>query len=674
MDQDKKEIKKKIDELRLTIEDHNYRYYVLSQPSIADKEYDDLLKKLIDLEKSHPEFYDANSPTQRVGVKLESSLETVPHRTKMYSLDNCYSMEELFDWQKRVQKGLTGEKVTYVAELKIDGVSAALTYDQGEFVLGATRGDGFTGEDVTSNLRTIRSIPLKLKHNKNQVIPSVLDVRAEIYMNKNDFEELNNERKLKNEILFANPRNATSGSVKLLNSTITARRKLSCFVHSFGVIEAGPEMATQWEFLSIAKSYGFVVDQHDRLCENFDQVVLFCKEFERRRNEIPYEVDGVVIKVNSFKQQQALGATLKSPRWAIAYKFPAYQATTTIRDIVVQVGRTGVLTPVAELEPVECAGVTISRATLHNFEEIERLGVHKGDRVLLERAGDVIPKIIQVVDSKKGERKKFFQVPQHCPECLGKVVKYKDGDVAYRCSNSLCPKQIEKGLIHFSSRGAMDIEGLGEVVVQGLLSQGLVKDFADIYLLNKKNLLRLPLFKDKKAKNLLLSIEHSKQQPLSRLLYGLGIDHIGEKAASVLAQRFLDIDHLLKARKEDFLSIAEIGEVMAESLKNFFHQKTTLNLIEKFKDLGLNMKEPKVQTSRNILNGRKFLFTGELKAFTRSEAARIVKDFGGDVVSAISRNTDYLVAGENPGSKYQKAISLNVKILTEEQFKEMIHV
>ena len=672
MAKDQKETKKMIDTLRQTIEEHNNRYYVLSQPSIADKEYDDLLKKLIDLEKENPELFDINSPTQRVGVKLESSAETVSHRAKMYSLDNCYSMDELADWQKRVQKGLEGERATFVTELKIDGVSAALTYKNGEFVLGATRGDGLTGENVTTNLRTVRAVPLKLKRDKNHLVPSMLDVRAEIYMNKLDFEELNNERKAKNEIVFANPRNAASGSLKLLDARITANRKLSCFVHSFGVVEDGPKMTTQWEFLELAKAYGFVVDKYARLCDTFEKVVAFCKEFERRRSEIPYEVDGVVVKVNAFEQQQKLGATLKSPRWAIAYKFPAYQATTTVKDIVVQVGRTGVLTPVAELEPVECAGVVISRATLHNFDEIKRLGVCRGDRVLLERAGDVIPKIIQVVESSRDRKKKFFEVPQNCPECGARVVKDKEGDVAYRCANSLCPKQIEKALTHFASRNAMDIEGLGEVAVKELLAQDLVKDFADIYILTKNQLLKLPLFKDKKAENLLESIERSKRQPLSRLLYGLGIVHIGEKAASVLAQRFSDMDHLLKARKEDFLTIHEIGEVMAESLENILYQKSTLNLIAKLKQLGLNMKEPKPRRSKDSFKGLKFIFTGELQAFTRNEASMAVKDLGGETVSAISSKTDYLVAGENPGSKYQKAMRLNVKILNEQQFKEMI--
>lgn len=670
MASDKKTIKKMINDLRERIEDHNYRYYVLSQPTISDKEYDDLLKKLIKLEHDHPEFYDKNSPTQRVGVKMEAAGPTVTHRAKMYSLDNCYSIQELEEWQARVKKAIKTEPVSYVAELKIDGVSAALTYRNGEFVLGATRGDGATGEDVTPNIKTIRSVPLKLKETKKGSLPNLLDVRAEIYMSKADFEQLNKTRKNNSEIVFANPRNATSGSVKLLDSTITAERNLNCFIHSFGVVEGGPAMATQWDFLQLAKEYGFVVDVNSRLCKNFEEVVAFCEEFQKKRNEISYEIDGVVVKVNSFAQQQKLGATLKSPRWAIAYKFPAHQATTKVKDIVIQVGRTGVLTPVAELEPVECAGVVISRATLHNFDEIKRLGVQKGDRVLLERAGDVIPKIVQVIE-KVGVRKKVFEPPEQCPECGTKIIKENEEDVAYCCPNSLCPKQMERGLFHFASRNAMDIEGLGEAVIDALLSQSLVKDFSDIYRLTKNDFLKLPLFKDKRADNLLEAIERSKKQPLSRLLYGLGIPHIGEKAASVLASRFLTMDGVMSANLGDLLAINEIGDVMAASILSFFKQKAVVRLVGRFKELGLNMVEPDAQPSRNTLKGLKFIFTGELKAITRGEASRIVKDLGGDVVSAISRQTDYIVVGENPGSKYQKAQELGVKILNEHQFIDL---
>lgn len=668
----KKAIKKTIEDLRERIEDHNYRYYVLNQPTISDKEYDDLLKKLIKLEHDHPELYDKNSPTQRVGVKMEAAGAAVKHLAKMYSLDNCYSIKELEEWQMRVKKTIKAEPVSYVAELKVDGVSAALTYRKGEFVLGATRGDGATGEDVTPNIKTIRSVPLKLKEGAKGAPPDLLDVRAEIYMNKIDFDQLNKERKDNSEVLFANPRNATSGSVKLLDSTITAGRNLNCFIHSFGVVEGGPAMVTQWDFLQMAKEYGFAVDNHSRFCKNFEEVVAFCEEFQSRRNDIPYEVDGVVVKVNSFAQQQKLGATLKSPRWAIAYKFPAHQATTKVKNIVIQVGRTGVLTPVAELEPVECAGVVISRATLHNFDEIKRLGLQKGDRVLLERAGDVIPKIVQVVE-KIGARKKVFEPPDQCPECGTKIIKENEEDVAYRCPNSLCPKQLERGLFHFASRNAMDIEGLGEAVIDALLSQSLVKDLSDIYRLTRNDFLKLPLFKDKRADNLLESIERSKKQPLSRLLFGLGIPHIGEKAASVLARRFSTMDDVMNANLGELLSINEIGDVMAASILSFFKQKAVIRLIEKLKGAGLNMTEPGMLPSKNTLKGLKFIFTGELKTFTRSDASRIVKDLGGDIVSSISRQTDYIVVGENPGSKYQKAQDLGVKILNEQQFRELIY-
>ncbi|MDP8266007.1 MAG: NAD-dependent DNA ligase LigA [Candidatus Aceula meridiana] len=666
------ESKKKIEILRSQIEEHNYCYYILNEPKISDKEYDVFLKELVALEKQFPSFADSNSPTQRVGVKLEAAGETVLHQAKMYSLDNTYSLDELKDWQARVIKGLGGEKVEYVAELKIDGISAALTYEKGEFVLGATRGDGVTGEDVTSNLRTIQSIPLKIKAGRGAEILNLLDVRAEVFMNKLDFDKVNQVRKKKGEAAFANPRNATSGSVKLLDSTITAKRKLQCVVHSFGVINGSRKIKTQSDFLNFAKKFGFPVSTYSKFCRSFDEVISYCVEFQQKRHEIPYEVDGVVVKVNSFAQQKNLGATAKSPRWAVAYKFPAQQVTTTIKSIVVQVGRTGVLTPVAELEPIECAGVTISRATLHNFEEVGRLGVKAGDRVLLERAGDVIPKIIKVTEKAKNTKR--FLIPKKCPECKENIIRVKEKDVALRCPNPLCPKQFEKSLIHFASRNAMDIEGLGDVVIQSLLEKRLAKDFADIYKLDKESLLTLPLFKDKKADNLLMNISKSKKQPLSRLLFGLGIMHIGQKASLVLAQHFGTIKNLACATIEDFIVIDEIGDVMAQSLYQFFHQPNTKKLIDKLKFCSVNMAEPKKSSVRETLKGVKFVLTGEMQSLTRSQATELIQKFAGEVISSISKNTNYLVAGQNPGSKYQKAKSLGVKIINEQQFKEMLYV
>ncbi len=666
-------IKNKIVNLQRTLEEHNHRYYALSDPIISDKEYDDLLKSLIDLERKFPEHVSKDSPTQRVGVKLESSGSSIRHTSKMYSLDNTYSMQELNDWKKRVEKKCLGQSIHYTVELKIDGISASLIYRNGIFFLGVTRGDGITGEDVTQNLKTVRSIPIKIFEKDLSKTPKNLEVRSEIYMTKNDFRLLNEDRKKKGELLFANARNATSGSAKLLDSTITAKRRLSCFVHSFGLLENDQDILNQWDFLNMIKSLGFCINPFNRLCKNFDEVISYCKEFESKRNEIPYEVDGVVIKVNLFSQQKKLGNTLKSPRWAVAYKFPAHQATTYIKDIVVQVGRTGVLTPVAELEPVECAGVTISRATLHNFDEIQRLGVQKGDRVLLERAGDVIPKIIKVVDSEKGKKRTNFLIPQKCPACKSRIVKQDDTQVAYQCVNPICPKQIERKLIHFASRNAMDIEGLGESVVGELLDKGLVKDFSDIYLLKKEDLLTLNLFKDKKADNLLSAIEESKKKPLSKLLFGLGIEHIGEKAAYVLATTFLNIDCILSAKIENFVEIDEVGDVMAESINNFFAQSSTKKLIKSLKSCGVSMIQPKENKISNILAEKKFVLTGELTAWTRGQASSLIKDLGGDVVSQVSKKTSFLLSGENPGSKYQKALKLGIPILNEEKFKEMIH-
>ncbi|MDP8264918.1 MAG: NAD-dependent DNA ligase LigA [Candidatus Aceula lacicola] len=667
------QIKKKIEQLCKELEHHNHQYYALSDPVISDKEYDDLLKRLIDFEKKFPQYFSENSPTQRVGVKMESLGQNVTHSAKMYSLDNTYSIDELYDWKGRIEKNCPDEIIQYAVELKIDGVSASLRYRDGQFVLGATRGDGTRGEDITANLRTIRFVPLQVIPDKVDKAPRNFEVRVEVYMTKPDFEKLNEGRKKKEDPLFANARNATSGSVKLLDSTITAKRRLSCFVHSRGIFEDKLKVESQWDFLNLMKNCGFCVNPYSRLCKNFNEVISYCKKFEEKRNEIPYEVDGVVIKVDSFKQQENLGATLKSPRWAVAYKFPAHQATTRIKDIVVQVGRTGVLTPVAELEPVECAGVTISRATLHNFDEIERLGVQKGDRILLERAGDVIPKIIKVVDSLKKEKRTPFSVPKKCPECKGAVVRESDIEVAYRCVNPSCPKQAERRFIHFASRNAMDIEGLGESVVKELLEKKLVQSFSDIYTLEKNDLLTLNLFKEKKADNLFGAIEKSKKQSLSRLLFALGIEHIGEKAAYVLADNFFNMDNICNAKLDDFISIDEIGGVMARSLQDFLKQRSTKSLLSKLKSCGVNMMQPKEKKKGNALSGQKFVLTGELKSWTRSEAISIIKRLGGNVVGSVSKNTTFVLAGENPGSKYQKALELGIPILNETKFKERIN-
>ena len=668
----KEEAKKRIQYLSDELNNHNHKYYVLSQPSISDKEYDDLLKELIDLESSFPEFLDINSPSQRVGSKLPSSADTVIHRAKMYSLDNTYSVDELKAWDQRVLKGLNAKICEYTVELKIDGISASLTYENGGFILGATRGDGASGENVTNNLRTVRSIPLKLKKKRPALLPAVLDVRGEVYMNRKDFDSLNKNRKKEGQDIFANPRNATSGSVKLLDSRVTSQRKLNYFIHSYGVIEGGPECNSQWEFFKLAKDWGFSVQDTSRLCKNIDEVIKYCIEFQQKRDGLPYEVDGVVIKVNSFLAQQKLGETLKSPRWAVAYKFPAFQATTRVDKIVIQVGRTGVLTPVAELEPVECAGVVISRATLHNFDEVERLKIKQGDRVLIERAGDVIPKIVKVVESKEVGSKEIFKAPVTCPECGSKVVKLKD-NVALKCINPRCSKKLERSILHFASRGAMDIEGMGEAVVNQLLDESKLEDISDIYFLKREDLLALELFKDKRADNLIDAIAKSKKQPLSRVLFGFGIPNIGEKAALTLAENFADIDSLINADMSDLESIHEIGSVMAESVVEYFKQETVKRTIAKLKEAGLKMTEPKKKQGLKIFENKRFVFTGELKTFTRSSAGSLVKEMGGSVVSTVSKNTDFIVIGDSPGSKYKKALELNIKIIDEKQFREMLN-
>ncbi|HOX54505.1 MAG: NAD-dependent DNA ligase LigA [Candidatus Omnitrophica bacterium] len=666
---DKAKARTELEKLRREIKHHDYRYYVLAQPEISDKEYDDLLYKLKKLEDQFPDLISPDSPTQRVSGQVLEGFKTVKHKTKMYSLDNTYSFEEIKDWQDRVKKILTKENIEYVAELKIDGLSSSLAYRNGKFQTGATRGDGLTGEDVTLNLKTIRAIPLEL-FGKN--FPKSLDVRGEVYMDKDELSKLNKERLEKNEPLFANPRNAASGSLKLLDTRITAKRRLKFLAHSFGSIEPKEVVNTQWEFLEKIRSWGLPVNPYNKLYNNIEEVVEYCRKWQDKRDSLKYEIDGIVIKVNSLAQQEKLGFTLKSPRWSIAYKFPAHQATTKIRDIKVQVGRTGTLTPVAELEPVECAGVTISRATLHNFDEIERLDVRIGDRVILERAGEVIPKIIKVVSSVRTGKERKLKIPELCPVCQGKVSKEKEEDVAYFCINPSCPAQIEKGLIHFASRTALDIEGMGEAVVQQLVEKKLVKDFADIYALKKEDVLKLDLFKDKKADNLLKAIEKSKSQPLSRLLFALGIRHVGEKAAYVLAQKFASIDKLIQSKIEDLKNIRDIGDVMSESIADFFSQEQTKKLIGKLKKYGVNTYEKVVETRSAKFSGKTFVFTGELKSFSRTEAEKKVRELGGEFSSSVSKETDFVVAGDNPGTKYQKAKELRINIIDEVQFLKMI--
>jgi len=658
--------KKTIESLKRQIRRHDYLYYVLSQPKVSDKEYDDLMHKLKDLEDKHPQFKSNDSPTARVGGGILEGFKTVRHAQKMFSLDNTYNFDEIKDWEVRVSKGLKeNEKTGFVTELKIDGVSVNLTYIKGKLTVGVTRGDGETGEDVTQNIKTIRAIPLVLLGGN---IPEFIEIRGEIYMDRVEFDKLNKEREIEGEVIFANPRNAASGSLKLLDSGLMNRRRLNFFAHSLGK-SSGLKLKTHWEFLAQLKEWGVRANMHSKLCGTLEEAIKYCNEWEKRRDSLTYDIDGIVIKVNDLFQQKELGFTLKSPRWAVAYKFPAHQATTDVLKINVNVGRTGVITPTAELKPVECAGVVIRNATLHNFDEIKRLNIKVGDRVLIERAGEVIPKVIKVVDSKGKEP---FKIPHTCPECLGKVVKVKEEDVAYRCINPSCPAQLERALLHFASRGAMDIEGIGEAVVEQLVRLKLVKNFADIYKLAPEDLKKLELFKKKKIENLLSGIEKSKDRSLSRLIYALGIRHVGEKAAFVLAREFGTLGNLMAASSEKLTSIYEIGPVMAASVVDYFSQSSIRKLIEELKKSGLNFKEEAVRNKSVNLGGKSFVFTGELKDFSRQEAETLVRSFGGNPVSSVSKKTDFVVAGNNPGSKYEKASKLGVKIIGEKEFKEMI--
>ena len=660
------QIKREIENLRESIRRHDYFYYVLAQPKISDGEYDRLLRRLKELEEKHPQFITEDSPTQRIGSDAPDSFKTVKHLGKMFSLDNAYSFEELRDWGMRVRKGLpSDEEAGYVVELKIDGVSANLTYRKGKFVLGASRGDGESGEDITQNLKTIRAIPLVLLGSD---FPELIEIRGEVYMQRRDFAKLNREREDAGEVVFANPRNAAAGSLKLLDISIVAKRRLNFFAHSLGQSEK-TQPKSHWEFLQDLRHWGLPVNPHVKLCRNLDEAIDYCASWQVKKDRLDYEIDGMVIKVNALGQQKRLGFTLKSPRWAVAYKFPARQATTEVLDINFQVGRTGVITPVAILKGVECGGVIIKHATLHNFDEIERLGVRVGDSVLIERAGEVIPKVVKVVQ-RRG--RKAVVIPKICPACSAKVVKEKEEDVAYRCINPSCPAQLERSILHFASRTAMDIEGMGEAVVKQLVDLKIIRNFADIYIrIDKESLLKLELFKDKKADNLLKAIEKSKERPLSRLIYALGIRHVGEKAAYVLAQRFKTMENLLKAKKDELDSIYEVGQVMAQSIVDFFKESNTVRLIENLENAGLNFKEPVIEAQSERLAGKTFVFTGELKELTRRQAEELIRRLGGSASSSVSSNTDFVVAGEDPGSKYNKARALGVKLIDEKAFKEM---
>ena len=661
---ERSEAKKLIQDLREQISRHDFLYYVQAQPEISDQDYDKLYRQLADLEKQFPDLVSAESPTQRVGGELVGGFQTVKHQVPMLSLDNTYNENEVLEWDDRLQKLIGTMEHNFIVEPKVDGVSLSLIYESGKLVRGVTRGDGETGEDITANVRTIRSIPLKL----TAPYPKFFDVRGEIYMNKKDFARYNQEMEKRGLETFANPRNAAAGSLRQKDPAVTASRPLRFLVHSFGVAE-GLSWATQYDFLKACSAMGLPASQLAQRCDNIMDSMRHCRMLERERDSLLYDIDGAVIKLNAFELRAKAGFTHKSPRWAVAYKFAAQQTETEVTNIIASVGRLGTITPVAKLRPVSVGGVTVSNATLHNFDEIKRLDVKIGDRVIIQRAGDVIPKVLKVVLEKRSRHVKTFAVPTECPACGGPIAKEKEIDIAYRCTNLGCPAQLARGIVHFAARDAMDIDGLGESAVEQLVDKKLVKDIADIYGLARKDLLSLELFADKKADNLLKAIEKSKTRALSRLLYGLGIRHVGEKAALVLAERFETMDALSQASEAQLREIHEVGPVLAQSIVGYFKLETTPTILRKLKRAGLLMKEDVAKTKGpQLLAGKTVVFTGELSAFSRTEAERRVRELGGNATSSVSAKTDFVVVGKEPGSKAAKAHKLGVKILTEKEF------
>lgn len=661
-------IKAEIENLRTEINRHNELYYQKNAPEIADFEFDALLAKLKKLEEENPEFITPDSPTQRVGGRAEGFKPFV-HRVPLMSLDNSYDLNELKAFDERCRKLADGREFDYVAELKIDGLSVALHYENGVLIAGATRGDGQTGDDVFSNVKTIRTIPLRLKEN----FPERVEVRGEVFMSRPVFEEINKELEMQGEKLYANPRNFASGTLRQLDSSIVASRKLDMFPYDVLSINQ-KAFPTHWENFEWLKTQGFNVNPHRRKCENIEKVIEFCNEMLEKRDSLDYEIDGVVVKVNQTRLQEEFGATTKAPRWAIAYKYPAMQATTRLEAIHVQVGRTGALTPVAYLKPVLLAGTTVSRASLHNEDEIKRLNLKIGDRVLIEKSGEIIPQILQVIESKRDGTETDYEFPRSCPVCGFEAVR-PTGEAVRRCTNDDCPAKIKARILYFAARKAMDIEGLGDVLVETLVDSGMVRNVADLYKLQLEQIANLERKAEKSASKLIEQIENSKQRGLQKLLYGLDIRHVGERYAKILARHYRNIDNLANASIEQLDAIHEIGLAVAVSVFNFFQNPKNTQVIERLKLAGVKTEidgNANAELNENF-NGKTFVLTGKLEQFTRDEAAKLIEDLGGRVSSSVSKKTDYVVAGSDAGSKLTKAESLGVKVLSEDEFKEMVN-
>ena len=662
----KESIEQHIRGLRDQIEHHEYLYYVLDRPEISDAEYDKLLRELQHLENAHPQYLTPDSPTQRVGGKAREGLQKVEHSSPMLSLDNALNEEELREFDARVRALLKGERFSYVAELKLDGLSMAAHFLDARFHQAVTRGDGRVGEDVTQNARTIRSMPLRIRN--GTATWDAFEVRGEVVMTKASFERLNTERESAELARFANPRNAAAGALRNLDPQITASRQLDYFTY-FLLKNGNYAMDSQWESLEALQSMGFKVSPHRNKCESYEQLVDFIRSWEDKRDSLPYEIDGIVVKVDSVRQQRELGFTAKAPRWAIAFKYAARQAETTLENIEVQVGRTGALTPVAHLAPVVISGVTVSRATLHNEDEISRLQVEIGDRVLVERSGDVIPKVVRVV--AQGEHRRKFHMPKTCPVCGGHVVR-EPGEAASRCMNTDCPARLRESLLHFSGRHVMDIDGLGDALVDQLLARGIVKSIADLYQLKVEQLLQLERMGEKSASKILANIDNSRKQPMWRVLNGLGIPFVGERTAQILGDHFGSLDAIAQAGQETLQQAEEVGPKVADSIRQFFAEARNRDLLEHLRSAGLQFSQKKIARQGGALTGLSFVLTGTLPSLTRDDAKARIEAAGGKVTGSVSKKTSYVVAGDEAGSKLDKANELGVPVLDEAGLSAML--
>jgi DNA ligase (NAD+) len=663
--------KQEIEQLRDKIRHHDYQYYVLDEPELTDAAYDRLMNRLKELEAANPKLITPDSPTARVGGTPRAGFQTVRHARQMLSLDNAFSYEALGDFDRRVRQGSGREKIEYVAEHKFDGLSISLQYEDGILVRGVTRGDGSTGEDVTPNVKTIRSVPLRIDSGliKKAKLKPTFEVRGEVLMTRKAFEAMNRHQEQMGGKVFVNPRNAAAGSVRVLDPSITAQRRLEFFAY-YLLVDGLEPFAKHSESLEALKQLRFRASDDWKLCDGIEKVLDYCDTWEPKREHLPYEIDGVVIKVNSTGIQRELGFTAKAPRWAIAYKYPARQETTVVNDIRVQVGRTGTLTPVAVLEPVQVGGVTVSRSTLHNMDEIDRLGLQIGDTVLIERAGEVIPHVLKVM--KEGANRHPFHMPEKCPEC-GSAIHKDEDEVAYRCVNAACPAKRRESLLHFASRHAMDIDGLGDKIVDQLVAKGLVKDVADLYTLKLDTLIDLERFAEKSAQNLLDEIEASKKASLARLIYALGIRMIGERTGQLLAAHFSSLDELAEATEEQLLEVGEVGPKVAASIAEFFSEPANQKIIKKLDKYGVKPTAEKRVVKSQKFAGKSFVFTGGLANRSREAAAELVQQHGGKISGSVSKKTDYVVVGTDPGSKYDKAKELNVTILTESDFDKLLN-